>query len=95
MLDQSIQSEVGPLPNIPMIPPRAPAGEDQPERPPQPLIYLPQKSGWRYKTVVRNRSVAELLTDQELNQLGEEGWELVGLLPLDHAVYFYFKQIAD
>jgi hypothetical protein len=28
----------------------------------------------------------------ELNRMGEEGWELVGITPVDTQVHFYFKR---
>jgi len=39
-----------------------------------------------------NRSAAQLLPVRELNALGREGWELVGIVALPSKVQFYFKR---
>ena len=93
MDEQSVHNEVGPLPHTPMIPPRTPAAPaDQATLPASPMIYLAQKSTWQYKHIACHLTEAELLTDEALTQLGVEGWELTGLLPLAPVVHFYFKR---
>jgi hypothetical protein len=93
MYEQSVHNEVGPLPHTPMIPPRTPAAPaDQTPLPAPPLIYLAQKSTWQYKQITCKLAAAELLSDETLNRLGAEGWELTGLLPIAPVVHFYFKR---
>jgi len=41
-------------------------------------------AAWEYKTYVRGQG--ELLTEAELNQLGAQGFELVGLLSVSEQV---------
>jgi hypothetical protein len=57
---------------------------------------------WEYKIVSRDED--QLLTDEQLNKLGEHGLELVGILPLArqvvvvgkattvHTVHYFFKR---
>lgn len=52
-----------------------------------PLIYL--QPVWQYKHIVR--PTRKMLDEAELNGLGAEGWELVGVVSAGRAVHFYFK----
>jgi hypothetical protein len=45
---------------------------------------------WEYREIVRE--AAELLSERELNALGEERWELTGVAPAGSRVHFYFKR---
>jgi len=57
---------------------------------------------WEYKTLAREED--QLLTDDQLNKLGEHGLELISILPIfhevtevgrtwkKHTVYYYFKR---
>jgi hypothetical protein len=45
---------------------------------------------WEYREVVCD--TAALLGEENLNRLGEEGWELVGVAPTGTQVRFYFKR---
>jgi hypothetical protein len=44
---------------------------------------------WEYREVVCEG--AGLLDEGELNRMGEEGWELVGIATVGTQVHFYFK----
>ena len=46
---------------------------------------------WEYKTVVREVT-SGLMSETELNGLGAEHWELVGIIPVGAQVHFYFKR---
>jgi hypothetical protein len=46
---------------------------------------------WEYQAVVREITTG-LLSEAELNQLGAEHWELVGVVPAGAQVHFYFKR---
>jgi Domain of unknown function (DUF4177) len=69
------------LPNVP-----------QPQRPRvlQPMIYVYEKPAWEYKVI--SKSGEDLLCEDELNRLGADGWELVGVVSLEGGVRFYFKR---
>jgi hypothetical protein len=49
------------------------------------------ESQWEYKEVVREVT-AGLLTEADLNALGAEYWELVGIAPVGAQIHFYFKR---
>jgi hypothetical protein len=47
---------------------------------------------WEYKEIVREVTAGLLLSEAELNRLGAEHWELVGVVPAGTLVHFYFKR---
>ena len=57
-----------------------------------PMIYVEKKLVWEYKEVLRNIKKDSLLSEEELNKLGAEGWEMTGILNRPSLVYFYFKR---
>ena len=50
-----------------------------------------ERQGWEYRVV--SKKVDQPLTQEELNALGKDGWELVGIVPLLNTVQFYLKRI--
>jgi hypothetical protein len=54
------------------------------------LQFVPVEPRWEYRAIARE--AAALLTEAELNALGEERWELVGVAPAGSEVRFYFKR---
>jgi hypothetical protein len=46
-----------------------------------------EKQRWEYKVVVQ-----DAMSGEELNALGAEGWELVGVVALPEKPQFYFKR---
>lgn len=72
-----------------IIPPREPQGQ-QPVRPP--MIFIKKQLAWEYKQVVRNLDSERLLEEAELNQLGDEGWEMSGIAQQPPLTYYYFKR---
>ena len=85
---QTISSEFPkyPLPHVPQ--------PNEPMRPQvqQPTILVYERQGWEYEVVSRN--VDQLLSQDELNAFGKDGWELVGVVPLPNTVQFYFKRVV-
>jgi hypothetical protein len=53
------------------------------------LPFVSVESRWEYREVVCE---AVLLGEEDLNRMGEEGWELVGVAPTGTQVRFYFKR---
>jgi hypothetical protein len=45
---------------------------------------------WEYREVVCEGTAP--LGEEDLNRMGEEGWELVGVAPTGPQVRFYFKR---
>jgi hypothetical protein len=75
-----------------LIPPREPQGHD-PIRPP--LIYVEKQLKWEYKQIIRNPESEKPLDENELNALGEDGWEMTGIAQHPPLTYFYFKRQVE
>lgn len=75
----------------PLLPPRPP----QPEAPVMapPMIFVKKSLQWEYMQLVRNLGKETAPTADELNTLGQEGWELIGVTMDAPFVYFYFKRL--
>ncbi len=63
-----------------------PAPQESRIEPPQ----VPIEPRWEYTVV--ERDVAGPLSESELNALGAEHWELVGVVPATARIHFYFKR---
>ena len=72
-----------------LIPPHSP-GQQEPVRPP--MVSIEKQLKWEYKQVVRNFENDKPLDESELNKLGEEGWEMTGIVQQPPITYFYFKR---
>jgi hypothetical protein len=57
------------------------------------MVYVYEKQGWEYKVVSKDLADDASLSEEELNELGTSGWELVGVAPLQTKVQFYFKRV--
>jgi hypothetical protein len=57
-----------------------------------PVVFVPRR--WEYREIVRLLPGERLLSEAELNDLGREGWELVGLHSTADSAHFYFKRQA-
>jgi hypothetical protein len=55
---------------------------------------VPFEPRWEYKVEVRELA-SGLLSEAELNALGTEHWELVGMVPAGTQAHFYFKRERD
>jgi hypothetical protein len=75
-----------------IIPPYEPKQREQ-VRPP--MIYIEKKLKWEYKQIARNLKKEKPLDETELNTLGEEGWEMSGVVQHSTFVYFYFKRLIE
>jgi len=60
-----------------------------------PIVYVKDKTVWEYKLLTRNLSKEEAPSEEELNKIGKEGWELAGVFNDPPFVYFYFKRLKD
>jgi hypothetical protein len=47
---------------------------------------------WEYNEVVRRLETETLPTEQELDRLGTDGWELAGVANEGRRVHLYFKR---
>ena len=60
-----------------------------------PMVYVKDKTVWEYKLLTRNLSKEEAPTEEELNKLGKEGWELAGMYTDSPFLHFCFKRLKD
>jgi Domain of unknown function (DUF4177) len=74
-----------PFPHVPQ--PQEPRPQLQPS-----TVFVYEKEGWEYKVLSKNTTDDPGLTEDELNALGKNGWELVGIIPLPSTVQFYLKR---
>ena len=75
-------------------PPQPPQPSPNPQVNP-PMIYVKESQTWKYKQIVRDLTTEKALTEDELNKLGAEGWELAGTLMQNTVAYFYFKRLIE
>jgi hypothetical protein len=57
-----------------------------------PMVYVYEDSGWEYKRLSRDLAQEGLPIEEEMNALGGDGWELVGVVSHPNGVHFYFKR---
>ena len=67
----------------------------QPEMPniPASMIYVQQTTSWEYKQITRDLSSEQTPSEEELNALGKDGWELAGVVTNQSVAHFYFKRL--
>ena len=75
-----------------IIPPYEPK-QSEPIRPP--MVYIKESLKWEYKQIVRNLKKEGTLSDEELNAIGAEGWEMSGIAQQPPLTYFYFKRLVE
>ena len=66
-----------------------------PAAPITPMVYVREKTAWEYKLLTRNLAKEEAPSEEELNTLGQDGWELAGIVTDHPIVRFYFKRLKD
>jgi hypothetical protein len=47
---------------------------------------------WEYLTYRKDALAKPLFANEDINNRGEEGWELVAVVTLYQGVYFFFKR---
>jgi Domain of unknown function (DUF4177) len=75
---------------VPHVPP--PQGPQQPRVQP-PTVFVYEQQRWEYRVVSRSVGDEPIVIEDELNALGRDGWELVGVVALHRDVQFYFKRL--
>jgi len=81
------------VPPRPLPPPHLPDVRVAPASPLVPQVPVLIAAKWEYKHLTRAAD-APALDETELNTVGREGWELVGVVTDARAVHFYFKREA-
>lgn len=77
---------------------RFPQEPEEPQSNPlyPPMVYVHKQDQWEYHQFVRDLKAGdEPPTDEELNEMGQEGWELAGVLAQNEKAFFYFKRLVD
>jgi hypothetical protein len=75
-----------------IIPPFDPK-QSEPVRPS--MVYVKKALKWEYKQIVRNLESERPLDEAELKALGEESWEMSGVVQQPPLAYFYFKRLIE
>lgn len=57
-----------------------------------PMVYVKEALVWEYHVVARTAKQGAM-TDKELNELGNDGWELAAILD-GETPRFFFKRLA-
>ena len=67
--------------------------QPQPQRSPagSPMVYVYEQPKWEYRTLLKSSDDAPL-TEHDLNAMGADGWELVGVVRLPRNVQLFFKR---
>ena len=66
-----------------------------PPRTAPPIVYVTEKTVWEYKQVVRDLSENKIPSEDELNRLGKEGWELITIFINAGHLCLYFKRVKN
>ena len=74
-----------PLPQTPQQPMQWPRVQP-------PTVYVYERQEWEYRVVTKAPDEPALCVD-DLNVLGRDGWELVGVVPLQTRVQLVFKRL--
>jgi hypothetical protein len=73
--------------------PTAPTPPELGSRLPLPMVYAPAR--WHYKHLQRQLADVASFSEEALEKLGDEGWELVGVTGDGTTAHFFFKRLAD
>lgn len=60
-----------------------------------PIVYVREQMTWEYRRIERDSAADDaLLSEEDLNALGADGWEMIGAVTFGAKAYFYFKRLA-
>lgn len=57
------------------------------------MVYVYEQPRWEYRTVVKTARESAV-TEAELNTLGADGWELVGVASASGSTQLFFKRAS-
>lgn len=81
------------MPNRPLdVPPLLPHQPANIPAMPVPFVHVYKRDQWEYRRILCNLAQVETLSEDELNTLGAEGWELTTAINDSTSIYFYFKR---
>jgi hypothetical protein len=86
-----MQSNISEVPKhpLPHVPP-APETQRSPLHPPTVFVY--EQQTWEHRILNTSAADDPRVTEEALNALGKEGWELVGVVPHSGVVQLYLKR---
>ena len=61
---------------------------------PIPMVSMRDEPRWEYRRIVRNLRTEDPPTEQELDVLGADGWEMTGLFSDSPFLYLYLTRLA-
>jgi hypothetical protein len=70
-----------------LAPPQAP------EPGPVPMVYVQEDVAWEYRRLTFRPPGEPLPSEEALNALGAEGWELAAVVSVSPEVVFYLKRL--
>jgi hypothetical protein len=62
------------------------------QQPNPPMVYISEAYQWQYKRLSRNLKNGAPPTEDELNEYGKDGWELVSSIIYADMLHLYFKR---
>jgi hypothetical protein len=60
-----------------------------------PTVYVYERQQWEYRVVTKHVGEEPTCSENDLNALGKDGWELVGVVPVQASVEFVFKRVKS
>ena len=72
--------------------PQAPPTQEQRPNVQPPTVFVYEKQRWEHKVISKDAGADQLGTQDELNALGREGWEPVGVVSTSGGLHFYLKR---
>lgn len=60
-----------------------------------PMVYVYESARWEYRILSRELAHEGLPTEEELNALGADGWDLAGVISQPDRAHFYFKRLRS
>ena len=85
-----IKTNVSEFPRYP--PPQVPPPQVERPHVQPPTVFVYEKQGWEYKVISKDAAADAGVTEGELNALGQDGWELVGVFQTSGGLQFYLKR---
>ena len=72
--------------------PQIPQPQPQQLRVQPPTVFVYEQQQWEYHVVTSNVAGKSTPSEEVMNALGRDGWELVGVVQLRGKVQFFFKR---
>ena len=72
--------------------PLPPIPQPQSPRVQPPIVYVYERQQWEYRIVTSDAAGEPTLSEDTLNALGHDGWEMVGVVHLRDKIQILFKR---